>query len=606
MTTTNITPTVSSLDTVLDLAVSYLRVSSKKQMDTARDIDPDGNSIATQRIHVDRKAANLASRIVKEFLDPGISAKSIDQRPDFLEMIEYLREHPEIKYVIVYARSRAFRNYIDAALTKRLLDKLGVKLVSSREDFGEGIMSEMMEAVTDVFNDMQNKLSGEDVRLKMRNKAINGGTIGVAKLGYLNTRMDVNGRLVNTIELDQERAPLVLRAFQLYATGDYSMELLEATMADLGLTSRRTGKPVTDSTLHKMLADPYYVGHLIYKGERYKGRHPAIVTPELFHQVQDVLNARSARGQRDRVLTHYLKGGLFCDRCRDTERTARLIYTEVTNRHGKRYGYFLCRARQEGLCDLPHLPVARVEEAIVQHYRTLALPTNFAEAVRKQLEDAVTSEQSTTQAMHDSLKQKLKGLDQQETRLLNLASHDAMPQAKIRAMLLDLATERERAETSLANTNAELEVGASVLRDALHLVSDPYTLYKNTTNAARRHLNQTFYERIYLDDTIVTTDEVTPLFQEINDAMREYMRDSTPTKGRPYEGSLRDAEASNLTIQRDLLSLDRVFSVKGSSKALMVGVTGFEPATLRSQSGCATKLRYTPCPSRRVIGRRRG
>ncbi len=25
-----------------------------------------------------------------------------------------------------------------------------------------------------------------------------------------------------------------------------------------------------------------------------------------------------------------------------------------------------------------------------------------------------------------------------------------------------------------------------------------------------------------------------------------------------------------------------------------VGVTGFEPATLRSQSGCATKLRYTP------------
>ena len=27
---------------------------------------------------------------------------------------------------------------------------------------------------------------------------------------------------------------------------------------------------------------------------------------------------------------------------------------------------------------------------------------------------------------------------------------------------------------------------------------------------------------------------------------------------------------------------------------LMVGVTGFEPATLCSQSRCATKLRYTP------------
>ena len=30
-------------------------------------------------------------------------------------------------------------------------------------------------------------------------------------------------------------------------------------------------------------------------------------------------------------------------------------------------------------------------------------------------------------------------------------------------------------------------------------------------------------------------------------------------------------------------------------KALaLVGLTGFEPATLRSQSGCATKLRYSP------------
>jgi hypothetical protein len=57
-----------------------------------------------------------------------------------------------VRYVIVYARSRAFRNYIDAAITKRLLDKLNVKLVSAREDFGDGVYADMMEAVTDIFN----------------------------------------------------------------------------------------------------------------------------------------------------------------------------------------------------------------------------------------------------------------------------------------------------------------------------------------------------------------------------------------------------------------------------------------------------------------------
>ena len=40
---------------------------------------------------------------------------------------------------------------------------------------------------------------------------------------------------------------------------------------------------------------------------------------------------------------------------------------------------------------------------------------------------------------------------------------------------------------------------------------------------------------------------------------------------------------------------------------LLVGVTGFEPATLCSQSRCATKLRYTPmdtyvrCPILREV-----
>ncbi len=29
-------------------------------------------------------------------------------------------------------------------------------------------------------------------------------------------------------------------------------------------------------------------------------------------------------------------------------------------------------------------------------------------------------------------------------------------------------------------------------------------------------------------------------------------------------------------------------------RVVLVGVTGFEPAAFRSQSGCATKLRYTP------------
>lgn len=233
----------------INKAVLYLRVSSKKQMDTAIDIDPDGNSIATQREVSTRKADNIGAVVAREFVEPGVSASTIEKRQVFQDMLTFLRENPDVRYVIVYARSRAFRNYIDAAITKRLLDKLNVKLVSAREDFGDGVYADAMEAVTDIFNEVQNRLSGEDIRIKLQHKATNGGTTGKAPLGYRNVRVEHEGRQINTVEVDPKRAPLIRKAFELYATGEYGLERLEAAMADLGLTTRATPKhperPVT-------------------------------------------------------------------------------------------------------------------------------------------------------------------------------------------------------------------------------------------------------------------------------------------------------------------------------------------------------------------------
>jgi DNA invertase Pin-like site-specific DNA recombinase len=330
-------------------------------MDTAADIDPEGNSIATQREQCLARAAKLDATVVREFVEPGTSAQTIEKRPVFREMLAYLTEHPHIDYVVIYMRSRAFRNLGDAVLTKRRLERMQIKLVSAKEDFGEGIMADAMEAVTDIINEVQVRMSGEDIKVKMRHKAENGGTIGRARLGYRNVRIEHEGRLVNSIALDEDRAPLIRLAWELYATGDYTIDRLHATMADQGLTTRPSrrnpAQPIAASQLHRMLSDPYYTGVVVYRGQLYPGRHPAIVSQELFDRVQQVLEARSGRGQRDRVLFHYLKGMLFCLRCQQAGRTSRLIYIEARGRNGTMHPYYLCRGRQEHLCDLPHLPL---------------------------------------------------------------------------------------------------------------------------------------------------------------------------------------------------------------------------------------------------------
>lgn len=81
----------------------YLRVSTKRQLDTAVDIDPDGNSIATQRKAGHRRADGLGAAVVKEFVEP-YSAKTVDDRKIFRELLTFIQANPEIKYLIVYMR----------------------------------------------------------------------------------------------------------------------------------------------------------------------------------------------------------------------------------------------------------------------------------------------------------------------------------------------------------------------------------------------------------------------------------------------------------------------------------------------------------------------
>ncbi len=601
-------------------ALTYLRVSSKRQMDTAIDIDADGNSIATQRDFAQRKTAALGTEVRREFLEPGTSAQTIEKRQVFREMLRFIKEHPgEIDYVVIYMRSRAFRNYIDAGVTERQLATMGVKLVSAKEDFGEGIWADAMKGVADIMNEVQVRMSGEDIRTKMEHKARSGGTIGRARLGYKNVRAEYDGRLVNTVAIDPVRAPLVRQAFELYAAGDLSVERLAEAMGELGLTTRATAKwsekPVSDSKLHTMLRDPYYLGLMPYKGELLPGRHEPIISRDLFDRVQAVLQSRSAGGQRDRVIFHYLKGMLFCQRCYEREeRTSRLIYTEARGRNGELYSYFLCRGRQDGLCDLPYLPVDQVERGVEADYATLQLPEAFIETVQEQLREVMMQQKENVQLLHDTLRKQLAKLEVQEERLVDLAADGNLPQAKIRSRLNKLQLDRHSIQAGLKRTGDELEAGADLLATSLDLCRDPAALYRRAPDEVRRSINETFSECFFIDERgeVAHATRRLPLdgfpdaLHAYNQQLVQVQADTTERAGEnahrnqktPGIGGLDDPKGS-LPI-----GLAEVFSVSVSSKTILVGVAGFEPTASSSRTKRATKLRHTPAATQISIADR--
>jgi site-specific DNA recombinase len=570
---------------VSNQAVLYLRVSTERQLHTAADIDGDGNSIATQRQAALVKASVLKAAVAKEFVEPGASAQTIAKRPVFREMLSYIDEHPEVGYVIIYMRSRVFRNFTDAAITKRALLEKGVRLISTKEEFGDGYMADAMEAITDIMNEVQVRQSGEDIKVKMRHKAESGGTVGRAKLGYLNDRQNFGGRLVNTISIDPDRARLIAWAFEAYATGEYTLVSLLSELTEQGLTTRATVRwneqPLSHSQLSQILHDPYYTGVVRFKGELFPGRHEPLISKELFLRVQDVLAERAKRGQRDRTHHHYLKGLLYCRRCAHVGRTSRLVFIQAESK-GSTYNYYLCRGRQEGVCDLPYLPAAEVEDAASRCFAAEQERPDFLASLRTQVEGAMAENTELDQEMRSNLAKQLKKLDVREERLLDLASDGELSTPKLRARLATIALERGALEERLTRTDADFERGAKTLLTYLDMLADPRALYDGSTEEIRRRLLEAFYERLEADSTDRITLEGAhrPSVQDLHHAADAYREEhDTSSSAEVQKRKNPRLSTGALAFGTSVGSLADLFRASVSSKATLVAGTGFEPAT---------------------------
>lgn len=454
-------------------AVLYLRVSSKSQVET--DYDPEGLSVPAQRAICESKAAREGLTVVDEYVELGRSGTNVQGRPAFQDMMKRIAAQRDVDYVMVYQLSRLNRNRIDDALVMLQMDAAGVALISATENIDDSPAGQMTRGILAAINQYRSASEGEDIARKLAHKAKLGGTIGRAPLGYVNVKEDYEGRMVSAVSFDETRAPLVRQAFELYSTGDYSVKRLEQTMADRGLLARpdrrRPGaKVVSDSTWHRILTDPYYIGLVRYKDELFKGRHEPLISQELFALVQEIYEERSAPTRRDRTHFHYLKKQLYCDRCAKAGRVSKLVYS-VNRGRGGEYEYFVCLGRQRGACDLPYLPAASVEDYVVQHYATIELPDDFVSTVTGCMEQALADEQSTLQDLHNTLEKRLAELDTREERLIDLAEA-GLPQQKIRERLAKLREDRVRLEAERNRSGSALAAGAKTLGDAIKLIHD--------------------------------------------------------------------------------------------------------------------------------------
>ena len=254
-------------------ALTYLRVSTKEQAEMGG--EAEGFSIPAQRAACLRKAESLGAVVEEEFVDRGESAKTAN-RPELMKMLRYVQENA-VEYVIVHKVDRLARSRADDVVITMEIKKSGATLVSCSENIDETPSGLLLHGIMSSIAEFYSRNLATEVSKGMVQKAMSGGTIAMAPVGYLHVRRMVNGREMRTIEVDPERAPHVKWAFETYATGEWTLHQLPDELDERGLRSRpgpRTRRGAWSTAPYtRCCAIPTTSASSRYRGVAYEGKH---------------------------------------------------------------------------------------------------------------------------------------------------------------------------------------------------------------------------------------------------------------------------------------------------------------------------------------------
>ncbi len=556
-------------------AVSYLRVSTRDQ--AYRGGEAEGFSIPAQREANRRKAASLGAIIVKEFVDRGASAKSVN-RPELQRMLDWLSEN-QADYVIVHKIDRLARNREDDVEINKALSRAGVRLVSTTEAIDESPSGMLLHGIMSSIAEFYSRNLANEVVKGMSQKIRNGGTVSKVPLGYRNIRTsDSEGREVRTVIVDEERAPLIRQAFELYSTGDWTVATLAEHLADRGLTTVATpklpSKLIDGNRLNKLLVNPYYKGLVTFQGALHPGKHEPLVDERTWQRVQDVL-ASHVYGERNRKHPHFLKGTVYCGTC-----GSRLGVHMAGSRSGEIYPYFVClgRQRDRGSCTQKAVLIYEVEQQIEAYYSRVALKPDFRAAVEKMLAEELQTAQLDAETERRALNRRRETLERERLKLMEAHYAGAIP--------LDLLTsEQERLRSGLAEVTAKLDASnvrfetiEQNLSMALDLARDCGSAYRSAPDSIKKRFNSVFFKRVLVHADSTVDPELAPPFEtllgaELKSAVNADFAKNAK-KPTPESGLLAKPSPNRCT-PRSLASL----LAQGSVKTLLVEPRGIEPLT---------------------------
>lgn len=130
---------------------------------------------------------------------------------------------------------------------------------------------------------MKEANTGSQTSRLMREHAAKGSHVSRVPLGYERIQTE-NGTL---LKLDGKASELIKQAMLLVSQGATLRSAL-ALMDKAGLRNRR-GKPLSLSSLHLIVTNPFYVGRVRFNGKEYHGKQESLIDMGTHRRILKVL-----------------------------------------------------------------------------------------------------------------------------------------------------------------------------------------------------------------------------------------------------------------------------------------------------------------------------
>lgn len=447
------------------------RVSTEEQMN-------EGQSIPAQLSRAREYAKRKRLNIYKEYQFDESSIK--DQRKKFEQVVEEIKKAKEPVALIVETVDRLQRSFKESVLLDDFRKQGKLEIHFIRENLivhKDSNSSEIQRWDLAVFMAKSFVLQiSDNVKRTYEYKIRHGEWIGKAPIGYINT-LDENGN--KDIIPDPARAHFIVKMFELYATGNYSLRQIRDEMKKLGLRSNnKNPKPLSTGKIHRDLNNPFYYGMMRIKGELYPHRYQPLISKELFDKCQTVMKGYHKKPFKYAGKLFVLRGMIKCADCGCT----------ITPETHKGHIYYSCTNYRGFHKNRIYI---REEELLAPVYEILKNIRLSDEKIKEITEDLKTMNQAKNEFHRQSLATLRKEYDQIENRISNafdLLTDGSITKDMFNKKLKEYKEKQAEIETKMNQYTDADENFYLTANMVLNLAKRVYEIFQNSEVEEKRQL----------------------------------------------------------------------------------------------------------------------